>query len=81
MFSNDELKKISKLPESVLREKITLALKASGNSPDNVNISTQDINKLKTMLSGLSDKDVEKIMSSVPRETVESIKQKLEESM
>lgn len=81
MFSNDELKKISKLPESVLREKITLALKASGNSSDNVNISTQDINKLKTMLSGLSDKDVEKIMSSVPRETVESIKQKLEESM
>lgn len=77
MFNSDELKKISKIPDEVLKEKIVMAIKASGKNPADVDLSPENLEKLKKTVFDLTDKDMEKILSSVPPEKIAEIKNKL----
>lgn len=79
MFNKDELKKLSNIPDEVLKEKIITAINASGKSPADVDLSSENLEKLKKTIFNLSEKDMEKILSSVPTEKIAEIKNKLSE--
>lgn len=79
MFNKDELKKLSNIPDEVLKEKIITAINASGKNPADVDLSSENLEKLKKTIFNLSEKDMEKILSSVPTEKIAEIKNKLSE--
>ena len=61
MFNKDELKKLSNIPDEVLKEKIITAINASGKNPADVDLSSENLEKLKKTIFNLSEKDKEKI--------------------
>ena len=79
MFNKDELKKLSNIHDEVLKEKIITAINASGKNPADVDLSSENLEKLKKTIFNLSEKDMEKILSSVPTEKIAEIKNKLSE--
>ncbi|MBE6623808.1 MAG: hypothetical protein E7621_06475 [Ruminococcaceae bacterium] len=79
MYSRDDLKKLSNISDEVLKEKIITAINASGKNPADVDLSSENLEKLKKTIFNLSDEDLQKILSSVPPEKLAEIKNKLSE--
>lgn len=77
MFDKNALKKLSDLSDSELKEKISVAMNASGVGGDAAKLSNDDIKKLRTTVSALSQKDIDNLMASIPNATIEEIKNKL----
>lgn len=77
MFDKNALKKLSDLSDSELKEKISVAMNASGVGGDVAKLSNDDIKKLRTTVSALSQKDIDNLMASIPNATIEEIKNKL----
>ena len=77
MFDKNALKKLSDLSDSELKEKISVAMNASGVGGDVAKLSNDDIKKLRTTVSALSQKDIDNLMASIPNATIEEIKNKI----
>ncbi len=77
MFDKNALKKLSELSDSELKEKLSVAINASGVKRDAEELSSDDIKKLRTSVAALSQNDIDKLMASIPNETIEEIKNKL----
>lgn len=77
MFSNDDLKKIASFSDDTLKEKISLAANAAGVKELNLNLSSEDIAKIRKTISGLDENDMQKIMSGISPEKLNDIKKAL----
>ena len=81
MFNKDELKKMSKLPDEVLKEKISIAIKASGADNDTIDLSKENLEKIKSAVSKLTQDDIDRLLTSVSKEQLDNIKNKLNENI
>lgn len=75
MLNNDQLKKIASMPDSFLKDKISLAVNASGGG--NISLTDDDIRKIKETVLSMSADDVSKIMSGMDQSKIAQIKNAL----
>ena len=79
MFDFDNLKKLNKMSDEFLKEKLSDAVSAAGGGK--VSFSHGDISKLREIIMNLNENDIRKITESMDPMTVEAIKSNLTENL
>jgi hypothetical protein len=79
MFNSEQLKKIGNMSDDMLREKLSAVLGASGENVKGLDLSSENLEKIRNVVSGLGEEEINKIMSSVPPEKINEIKKNLSE--
>ena len=72
MINNDDIKKILNLSDSELEQKITAVMNATGKNTSG--ITPDSMSKIKNAVSKMSEKDINTILSNVPKDKLEQIK-------
>ena len=62
------------MSDDTLKEKISLAVNAAGVKELNLNLTPEDMAKIRKTISGLNQNDMKKIMSGISPEKINDIK-------
>jgi len=73
MNNNIDISKLLNLTDAELRTKIVAAAGAAGADPKKVQGALQDTDKLRKMISTLTDKDIQNLIQTVGKEKAEEI--------
>lgn len=72
MFNQDDLKKLSSMSDSLLKDKISVAVNSvSGND---ISLSESDIKKIKRVVMGMNQDEINNVMSKMDPSEIENIR-------
>lgn len=77
MLQNNEWDKIKNMSDGELQDKISIAVKAMGDGKADLQLSDDDLEKIKSAVRGMKLSDINAMMQTMDTKTVSKLRQSL----
>lgn len=81
MINEENIKSFSKLSDDEIKKRISAAAVAGNISTEKLKNVLSDTEKVKSVISGLTPKDIERLINIVGRENAEKMAEKLKNNL
>lgn len=81
MISEENIKSFSKLSDDEIKKRISAAAVAGNISTEKLKTVLSDTERVKSVISGLTPKDIERLINIVGRENAEKMAEKLKNNL
>ncbi len=81
MINEENIKSFSKLSDDEIKKRISAAVVAGNISTEKLKNVLSDTEKVKSVISGLTSKDIERLINIVGRENAEKMAEKLKNNL